>query len=156
MNIERVSPALGKISSGLYIVTASHGGERHGMLASFIEQAAFQPPLISMATAKGRALSEVIDQQPLFGVNILGKHNHELVRPFVKATGGDPFEGHALVENEWGLPQLSEAMAFLACRVVNKVDAGDHWLYLAEVLDGVLQHDHEQPMIRIRRNGFDY
>jgi flavin reductase (DIM6/NTAB) family NADH-FMN oxidoreductase RutF len=151
-----MSPALGKISSGLYIVTTFHEGVRHGMLASFIEQAAFEPPLISMATAKGRPLSEVIDRKPLFGVNILGKHNHDLLRPFVKATDGDPFEGHVLVPNEWELPQLAEAMAFLACRVVNKVDAGDHWLYLAEVIDGALQHDHEQPMIRVRRNGFDY
>lgn len=156
MNHERVSPALGKISSGLYIVTTVHEGVRHGMLASFIEQAAFEPPMISMATGKERALSEVIDRQPLFGVNILGKHNHELLRPFVKATDSDPFEGHALVDNEWGLPQLAEAMAFLACRVVSKTEAGDHWLYLAEVLDGALQHDHEQPMIRVRRNGFDY
>ena len=153
---ERISPALGKITSGLYIVTTIFEGQRHGMLASFIEQAAFTPPLISMSMAKGRAFSEMLERQPLFGINILGKHNHELLRPFVKNTGGDPFEGHSMVANEYELPQLAEAMAFLACRAVTKVDAGDHWLYLAEVIDGALQHDHEHPMVRVRRNGFDY
>jgi flavin reductase (DIM6/NTAB) family NADH-FMN oxidoreductase RutF len=156
MSHERIAPALGKISSGLYIVSALHDGQRYGMLASFIEQAGFQPPLISMSLANGRTLSQILDNQPVFGINILGKHNHELVRPFVKPTGIDAFEGHSLVENPWQLPQMAEAMAFLACKMVNRMPAGDHTLYLAEVIDGALQHDHEQPMIRIRRNGFDY
>jgi len=155
-NQERISPALGKIISGLYIVTTAFEGKRHGMLASFIEQAGFQPPLITMAMGKGRVIGDIIDQQPIFGINILGQHNHELLRPFVKNTGDDPFDGHAMVENEWGVPQLAESLAFLACRAVTRVDAGDHWLYLAEVIDGALQHDHEHPMTRIRRNGFDY
>ncbi len=156
MNRERIGPALGKLTSGIFVATATHEGGRTGMLASFIEQAAFEPPMLSMAVGRGRAILAALDGPGIFGVNILGKENHGLVRSFVKVQEADPFAGHTLVENAHGIPQFAEAMAFLACKVVNKMEAGDHWLYLAEVIDGALQHEHEQPMFRVRRNGFDY
>lgn len=156
MNRDRIGPALGKITSGIYIVTTVHEGARVGMLASFLEQAAFEPPMLTVAVARGRAMSKALREGSSFGVNILGKQDHGLVRSFVKHQEGDPFAGHAMVENEHFTPQFAEAMAFLVCKVVRLIDAGDHHLYLAEVIDGVVQHDHEQPMSRIRRNGFDY
>ena len=156
MNRESIGPALGKITSGIFVATAAHEGQRIGMLASFVEQAAFEPPMISMAIARGRAILAALDGGGVFGINILGKENHRLVRSFVKMQENDPFAGHELVGNAHDVPQFAEAMAFLVCKVVNKTEAGDHWLYLAEVIDGALQHEHEQPMFRIRRNGFDY
>lgn len=156
MNRERIGPALGKLTSGIYIATATHDSKRIGMLASFIEQAALEPPMLSMAVGRGRAILAALDGTGIFGVHILGKENHGLVRSFVKVQESDPFENHTLLDNEHGVPQFAEAMAFLVCKVVNKMEAGDHWLYLAEVIDGALQHEHEQPMFRVRRNGFDY
>ena len=64
--------------------------------------------------------------------------------------------GKPLEENDHGIPQLSEALAFLACKVTGSVAAGDHIVYVAEVIDGVLQDDSGTPMVRIRRNGFGY
>jgi flavin reductase (DIM6/NTAB) family NADH-FMN oxidoreductase RutF len=153
---ERIGPALGKVTSGIYVATAAHDGARIGMLASFIEQAAFEPPMVSMAVGRERPILAALDGAGVFGINVLGKHNHPLVRSFVKPQDGDPFEGHALVANAHNVPQFADAMAFLICKVAGKVVAGDHWLYLAEVIDGALQHEHEHPMFRIRRNGFDY
>lgn len=153
---ENIGPALGKILSGLYVVTANHDGKRLAMLASFIEQAAFNPPLISFAIGRERPMLQAIEAAGLFGVNILGKDNHAILRAFVKPDGEDPFAGHELVENSHGVPQLAEVVSFLVCKPVNRIEAGDHWLLLAEVLDGSLQHPDHAPMSRIRRNGFDY
>jgi flavin reductase (DIM6/NTAB) family NADH-FMN oxidoreductase RutF len=74
------------------------------------------------------------------------------------ARGGTPesFAGHALVENVFGSPQFAEAWAFLACQVRGSIPAGDHVLYVAEVLDGALQHEGDEPMTRTRRDGFGY
>ena len=155
MNRDAVSRALAKVASGIYITSCVHDGARIGMLASFIEQAAFEPPMISMAVARDRPLLAALDDGGMFAVNILGEHNRELLRVFLKAEG-DPFAGHALVGNAHGLPIFAEALGWLVCRVRGKMEAGDHWLYLAEVLDGALQHDHEKPMVRIRHNGFGY
>ena len=155
MNRDAVSRALAKVASGIYITTGVHEGARIGMLASFVEQASFEPPMISVAVARERPLLAALDSGGVFAVNILGEHNRELMRLFMKAEG-DPFAGHVLVENAHGLPVFADALAFLICKVREKMEAGDHWLYLAQVIGGSLQHDSEKPMVRIRQNGFGY
>lgn len=156
MNRERVSPALGKIASGIYIATASDGGARIGMLCSFVEQAGFEPPTISIALGRDRPLKALLDRGAVFGLNILCKDNGALVKSFSRYDGSDPFAGHAMAENEFGVPQFADAWAFLACKAVNSVPSGDHVLFIAEVLDGVRQREKQEPMIRIRQNGFSY
>ena len=76
--------------------------------------------------------------------------------PFSSSDNENPFADVPLEENDHGIPQLSEALAFLACKVTGSVAAGDHIVYVAEVIDGVLQDDSGTPMVRIRRNGFGY
>ncbi len=152
----RIGPALGKIPSGIFIATGILGGAPVGMLSSFVEQAGFDPPAIMIAVQPGRLLHSAIEETGLFGLNILGEMDQKLMKPFAQSGNSHPFEGLPLTTNSLGLPQLAEALAFLACRVTGHVPTGDHLVYAAEVLDGTLQQAEESPMVRIRRNGFGY
>lgn len=156
MNRERLAPALGKISSGLYIATARINDTPVGMLCSFVEQAGFEPPLVSLAIAPGRPISPVLDSGSPFALHVLSKENNELLKSFARGGTPESFAGHALVENEYGLPVFAEAWAYLIARVVGQLPAGDHTLYLAEILDGALQHEGQQASTRVRANGFGY
>ena len=49
MDIDNIGAALGKIPSGVFIATSSIDGDEVGMLASFVEQAGFNPPTITAA-----------------------------------------------------------------------------------------------------------
>jgi len=153
---ERIGPALGKIASGLYVATARLNGVPIGMLCSFVEQAGFEPPMISIALAPERPLAAALADRGVFGLHILSKENNALLKAFARGDNPAAFSEFAQVENEHGVPQFSDAWAFLACRVVGKVAAGDHVVHIAEVLDGVLQHEGQEPHIRIRANGFGY
>lgn len=153
---ERISPALGKVVSGLYIATAAVGERNAGMLCSFVEQCSFEPPMISIAIGSTRLLSQALDGHGLFGLHPLSKENRALLRSFSRVGDHDPFEGHELVENLFGIPQLAEASAFLACKVAGKMTTGDHTLYVAEVFDGSLQHPGQEASVRVRSNGFIY
>jgi 3-hydroxy-9,10-secoandrosta-1,3,5(10)-triene-9,17-dione monooxygenase reductase component len=154
---DRIAPALGKIASGLYIATARVGGEPVGMLCSFVEQAAFEPPAISIALAPERPITAALDGDGVFALHVLSRHNHALVKSFARGGTPEAFAAHEMTENPWGVPLFAEAWAFLVCKVLNKMPAGDHTLYLAEVLDGALQkEEHDEPMVRVRRNGFGY
>ena len=75
MDREKIAPALGKISSGLYVVTALVAGEPHGMLCSFVEQAGFEPPMITIAVGRGRPIGAALDGPGLFGLHVLSKEN---------------------------------------------------------------------------------
>ena len=154
---DRMAPALGKITSGLYIATARLDGAPLGMLCSFVEQAGFEPPMISIAIGRGRPIAASFEGDGLFGLHVLSKENNGLLKSFARGDNVEAFRNHEVVENTFGVPQFAEAWAFLACKVAGKVAAGDHTLYVAEVLDGALQKEAAlEPMIRVRRDGFGY
>ncbi len=54
------------------------------------------------------------------------------------------------------MPRLLELFSGTGSVGREKVEAGDHFLYLAEVVDGVLQDEDMEPMVRVRRSGFQY
>ena len=152
---DRIGPALGKIPSGLFIATAMVDGAPTGMLCSFVEQAGFEPPMVSLAIAPGRPITPALDGHGVFGLHIVSKDDGALLKSFAKPAGAEVFARHALTENVFGIPQLAEAWAFLACKVRGKLAAGDHTVYVAEVIDGALREGGE-PMVRVRANGFGY
>jgi flavin reductase (DIM6/NTAB) family NADH-FMN oxidoreductase RutF len=153
---EGLKAALGRIPSGLYAVGAEHEGRRLGMLCSFIEQAGFEPPMISIALGLDRPMRHALENGALFSVNILGGEDKKILAAFASGREEDPFAPFTLVENGHGLPQLAEALAWLACRPRGSVAAGDHVVYVAEVLEGCLHREGAEPMIRVRKNGFAY
>ncbi len=153
---EGLKLALGRIPSGLYAVGAVHEGRRMGMLCSFVEQAGFEPPMISIALGADRPLRQVLEQGELFSVNILGTEDKALLAAFAGAREEDPFAPFELIENGHGLPQLAGALAWLACRPTGSVVAGDHVVYVAEVVEGCLHREVGEPMIRVRKNGLSY
>ncbi len=153
---EGLKLALGRIPSGLYAVGAVHEGRRMGMLCSFVEQAGFEPPMISIALGADRPLRQVLEQGELFSVNILGTEDKALLAAFAGAREEDPFAPFELIENGHGLPQLAGALAWLACRPTGSVVAGDHVVYVAEVVEGCLHREVGEPMIRVRKNGLIY
>lgn len=152
----RVGPALGKISSGIYITTAWRDARPLGMLSSFVEQAGFEPPMLSLAVGKGRALLDALDPGATFGVNVVSRGGARLLKPFSSPDVADPFAAIAWSEGPAGIPRLDDAMAVLACVVRGSMDAGDHVLLLAEVVDGQLIDPEADPMVRVRSNGFSY
>jgi flavin reductase (DIM6/NTAB) family NADH-FMN oxidoreductase RutF len=68
--------ALGRISSGLYIITACKGEVASAMLASWVAQASFQPLGFTVAVAKDRAIESLMQVGDSFVLNVLeeGKH----------------------------------------------------------------------------------
>ena len=156
MNVERIGAALGKIPSGVFIATSTQDGEEIGMLASFVEQAGFNPPTITVAIGLDRRLNQAVEESKMIGINILAEEDARLMKPFNQQDNRSPFDSLELEDNQYELPQLSDALAFLACKIIGKIEGGDHIIYAAEVIDGVLNDPSRSPMVRVRKNGFQY
>ena len=75
MNVERIGAALGKIPSGVFIATSTQDGEEIGMLASFVEQAGFNPPTITVAIGVDRRLNQAVEESNMIGINILAEED---------------------------------------------------------------------------------
>jgi flavorubredoxin/flavin reductase (DIM6/NTAB) family NADH-FMN oxidoreductase RutF len=136
--------ALGRLSGGLYVVTARQGegeGVRSGaMVASWVSQASFDPPGITVAVAKDRAIEALMQVGDRFVLNILREDNHQpLLRHFLRRfpPGADRFAGVSVLEGvAAGGPVLGDALAFLGCRVAQRMEGPDHWIIYAEVEQG--------------------
>jgi len=154
--VEGLKAALGRIPSGLFAAGAVLDGRRVGMLCSFVEQAGFEPPMISIALGVDRPLRAVLGRAGMFSLNVLGAEDKKLLAAFASGREEDPFAAFTLIENTHGLPQLADALAWLACRPCGSVAAGDHEVFVAEVVEGCLHREAGEPMIRLRKNGFTY
>ena len=154
---KQLAAALGRITSGLFVLTLKCDQIETGMLASWVQQCSFQPPRISVAINPDRPIASLLQRQSLFTLNILESDQTDMIVHFGR---GFPLEDDAFRQLEIerggpGGPVLSEALAALECRVVDRFAAGDHDLFVAEVLAGRLLGD-GQPMAHFRKNGFHY
>jgi len=157
--------ALGRLSGGLYVVTArqsdGEGGTRSGaMVASWVSQASFEPPGITVAVAKDRAIEALLQVGDRFVLNILREDNHQqLLRHFLKRfpPGADRFAGIATLEGAAaGGPVLGDALAFLGCRVLQRLEGPDHWIIYAEVEQGNVSDTEATTAIHHRKVGNHY
>lgn len=156
-NKEIVGKALGKVASGLYVVTSKHNDEFAAFTASFVMQASFDPPIVAVAMKKGRGSYDVINASKSFVVNVIGKDSMKLIGLFANPkTGGK--EGLDTVSHETkslGIPVLTESISYLECKVHSETDAGDHTIVFGEIINGEVLNEGE-PATHIRKNGFSY
>jgi len=156
--------ALGRLSGGLYVVTARQGegdGVRSGaMVASWVSQASFDPPGITVAVARDRAIEALMQVGDRFVLNILGEQNHQqLLRHFLRRfpPGADRFAGVNLLEGAAaGGPVLGDALAFLGCRVAQRMEGPDHWIIYAVVEEGNVADTTAATAVHHRKVGNHY
>jgi flavin reductase (DIM6/NTAB) family NADH-FMN oxidoreductase RutF len=152
-----LAAALGRIPSGLFVLTFRHGKQETAMLASWIQQCSFEPPQIVIAMNEKRFVLEWLKEGSPIAVNILGEGQKDLMSHFGKGfePGQPAFDGIALDRNHDGSATLRDAHAVLDCRVAGKHAAGDHVLIVARVVAGKVQHE-GRPGVHIRRSGSHY
>ena len=128
--------ALGRISGGLYIITAKKGDIKGAMLASWVSQASFQPLGLTIAVAKDRAIESLMHVGDRFVLNVLEEGNYQaLMKHFLKRfpPGADRFAGVKTQSAENGSPILTDALAYMECHVVSRMELADHWIVYATV-----------------------
>jgi flavin reductase (DIM6/NTAB) family NADH-FMN oxidoreductase RutF len=153
----QLSAAVGRLPSGLFVLTVRHGPHETGVLTSWVQQCAFEPPHISMALKQNRSVASWLKPGSVFTLNILDQTQTDMVVHFGRGfdIGQPAFEEVEIERPPEGGPVLVEALAYLLCRVRQRLPVGDHELFLAQVVSGRLLGD-GQPMVHIRKSGFHY
>lgn len=154
---EQVSKALGRIPSGCAILTARAGTRRTGMLASWIQQVAFEPPMVMAAVKRGRPIGDIISESGEFAVNLLGENPAAMFKHFGKGFSQeeDAFAGLKSRDVACGV-EIGEQVARLSLRVRMRVEAGDHDVLIGEVVDASVSSELAPPYVHIRKNGLSY
>ena len=154
---ESLAAALGRIPSGLFVLTVGSGGAETGMLASWAQQCSFDPPQVTVAVNKARDVLDSLPDGAAFVLNILPEGAKALVAHFGKgfARGEPAFNGLEVRRDGETPPVLLASHAYLVCRVTGRADAGDHVLLIARVTAGAVLHD-GKPTVHVRKNGLRY
>jgi flavin reductase (DIM6/NTAB) family NADH-FMN oxidoreductase RutF len=154
---DTIATALGRIPSGLFIVSWRDGDIDRTMLASWVMQAGFSPPAVTVAVGTSRELLGAIARGTSFVLNILGDSHRSLLARFGRpaADGEDPFAGLDAVRSPCGAAALAAATAWLECRCIAQAPAGDHVIVIAEITAAGTGPE-QPPLVHSRRNGLRY
>ena len=149
--------ALGRVPSGLFIVTVRHEEQETGMLASWIMQAGFEPPAVTIAVRRDRYLADWLSNGTPLVVNIIADNDKSLLKQFGKgfAPGEPAFDGVEITRSPQNMAILAAALGHLECEVTGNLDTGDHRIVVAKVVGGRMARE-GSPAVHVRKNGLRY
>ena len=136
------SEVLKTIPYGFYITgVVGADGEANGFTTCWVSQVSFDPQQVIVAVRKDQHSHDLVESGGVFSLNFLDTSQEDLARKFTQplqdangAVGGSPYTAGKAT----GAPLFDEAFAHLECRVVNKMEAGDHTVYLGTVESATL------------------
>ncbi|KAL2649642.1 hypothetical protein R1flu_017770 [Riccia fluitans] len=154
-----VEQAVGRVVGSLCVLTAKSGDAESAMLASWVSQASFVPPGLTIAVAKDRAVEGLVLVGAKFVVNVLGQNKSsavakELLKPF--KPGEKRLEGLETKEASNGGFIIKDAISWMECTVKSRLETGDHWLLYATVEAGNLEDEKTLTAIHHRKTGSRY
>src|SRR5262245_17315996 len=90
-----IARALGRIPSGLFVVSTVREGRPVGFLGSFVMQMGFAPPTVCVGVSKSRPHLEDMRRSGRFAISILDSASRSLMTPFLRKLppGASPFDG---------------------------------------------------------------
>ncbi|MEN8153889.1 MAG: flavin reductase [Acidobacteriota bacterium] len=146
INIE----AMFKITYGLYVVCSGDKESGNGFISNTVFQVSSKPAKFAAACHKNNFTSGVIVKNNCFSVSILHKETDpELFGRFGYKSGKDysKLDGMEIKYGETGVPiVLNDAIAYLECKVVQKLDVGSHWLFIGELADAQIVNEQKEPI----------
>ena len=129
------------------------------MVASWVSQASFNPPGITIAVAKERAVENLLHTGDKFALNILEQNNYKgLLSKFLQSfkPGDNRFADIEIYFSPGNQPLLNEALAWLEGTVSQRMECGDHWLIYAEIKHGKVLKKDGVTAIHHRKTGANY
>jgi flavin reductase (DIM6/NTAB) family NADH-FMN oxidoreductase RutF len=126
--------ALGQFATGVAIATARDGaGRRAGVTINSFASASLDPPLVLWSLGAAAASRFVFEAASHHAINVLASTQEPLARRFA-THGADRFAGIALGEGPFGTVLIDGALAQLVCRVRERRQTGDHFVFVSEIV----------------------
>jgi hypothetical protein len=126
--------ACGRFATGVAVAGAiDAGGVPHGLTVNSFSSVSLCPPLISICLGHAIAAIGVFRQSAHFGLSVLRAGQRDLSERFATRLD-DRFESLAWRRGETGVPLLDDALAAIECRTVHRITAGDHDIFVGEML----------------------
>ena len=134
---------------GVYVVTTRVGEKVNGMTAAWVSQVSVKPLLVMVSIAPPRYSHTLIKESGIFAINVLTTEQVELGKRFGFKSGRkiDKFAGLDYLIAATGAPILPQAYAYFDLKLVSTQAAGDHTLFVGEVMEAKILHPQAHPLV---------
>ncbi len=139
-----------KPESCAFVISTDIGGKPSGMIAGWTMKCSSEPPLYAVALSKRGYTQNLIRTSKEFVVAIPNKDLEEEVKLF-GSTHGNIVDKFAESKIETFAaefvksPLIKDATVNMECKLFKEVDAGDHYIFIGEVVAGYV--DNEKKML---------
>ena len=131
---EQFRRASGRFATGITIATVRDAqGTPHGLTVNSFASVSLDPPLVSICLGHAVSLIEIFRAASYFGINVLAENQRPLSERFAR-KGQDRFEGIDWEPGANGVPLIAGVLAAMECRTVERIRAGDHDIFLAQMV----------------------
>jgi flavin reductase (DIM6/NTAB) family NADH-FMN oxidoreductase RutF len=121
--------------AGVAVLTVDLSGERVGLTLGSLVSLSLEPALVGFAVSRFAALHELLRRAGTFGVSLLAAGQEDVAQHF--ARGVPPiglWRGIPVREAAGEAPLLEGALGWLRCALSAEYPAGDHTIFVGEVL----------------------
>lgn len=125
--------ALGRFATGVCVASARVDGQRHiGVTVNSFASVSLAPPLVLWSVQKNTEIAKVWDDATHYGISVLAQTQQDISNTYAK-PGDHNIRPEHLSIGPMGLPLIKDTLAQFECRIVQRIDGGDHTILLAEV-----------------------
>jgi flavin reductase (DIM6/NTAB) family NADH-FMN oxidoreductase RutF len=128
---------MGRFVTGVTVVTVRDRTGPHGVTVNSFTSLSLDPAMIMVCLRRAGRGADLLRRTAHFGVSILGADQEPLGRFFARAgrpAGPGAFDDVPHRSGIDGVPLIEGAAAQLECRVRQRIRAGDHLMYVGEVV----------------------
>jgi len=153
-----ISDALKMMPYGFYSIGSKGKSEVNLMVANWITQAAFEPPMIVVAIENTSKTIEMIRDAHYFAVSLLASGQRELAGKLGRSSEQAPQKLKGIKTKPAPVsktPVLAEGLGWVECRAIASLPAGDHTLVLGEVVEAGVESADAQALT-LQEAGFKY
>jgi flavin reductase (DIM6/NTAB) family NADH-FMN oxidoreductase RutF len=141
---------LSHFAAGVTVVTTTdESGNPYGLTATAFSSVSLDPPLVLVCVDRQSETHPHFTKSQAFAVNFLAEDQEEHSRRFA-VSGGDKFRGLLYRRGTTGVPLLEGSLGYVECRLQNAVEAGDHTIFIGEVVAAGCASEEDGPSVPSR------
>ena len=141
---KKIKQVLRKLEYGVYIVTMGKGEDGNAFTGSWIMQVSSEPLMVAIAIHNKHQSARLLKEHDSYVVNLLPDSALNTAKAYFgpAESGYDKLKAKDVKDSPGtGTPILNGALGYIDCRIVNRVQTGNHTLYIGEVVEANLDAD---------------
>ncbi len=137
---------IGRFATGVTVITFQSEDMTRGMTANAVSSLSLDPTLLLVCVEKKTAVHEQLEHVPAFALNILAEDQIDVARTFAR-RGLQDMAGVPYRTGVTGAPIIKDALGWFECEVYDRLNGGDHTIYIGRVVELSLDRPEARPLL---------